>query len=115
MLFEDVNIDQTFEGYIKAILFTENIRKEKKLSQELLDQARIDVTEFCEKVADILEEDDTDFEQLGIDFWLTRNRHGAGFWNGDWPINGDRLTEIAESFGERWIYKGDDKKFYCSQ
>lgn len=37
--------------------------------------------------------------QIGHDFWLTRNRHGAGFWDGDWR-DGDELTEIAQSFGE---------------
>lgn len=23
-------------------------------------------------------------DQMGHDFWLTRNGHGAGFWDGDW-------------------------------
>jgi hypothetical protein len=27
----------------------------------------------------------TDSEQAGHDFWLTRNGHGAGFDDGDWP------------------------------
>lgn len=45
----------------------------------------------------------------GHDFWLTRNRHGAGFWDGDWPDGaGERLTNSAHSFGERNIYRGDD-------
>ena len=44
-------------------------------------------------------------EQVGHDFWLTRNHHGAGFW--DRPEiygcqeNADRLTESAHSFGSR--------------
>lgn len=25
----------------------------------------------------------SDFERAGHDFWLTRNGHGAGFWDGD--------------------------------
>jgi hypothetical protein len=33
------------------------------------------------------------------DFFLTRNGHGAGFWDGDYK-NGEKLTEIAKSFGE---------------
>jgi len=33
------------------------------------------------------------------DFWLTRNGHGAGFWDGGWD-HGDELAEIAHSFGE---------------
>lgn len=45
----------------------------------------------------------------GHDFWLTRNRHGAGFWDGDWHEDvADRLTEAARAFGEYDLYVGDD-------
>ena len=38
-------------------------------------------------------------EQAGHDFWLTRNRHGAGFWDGDWSEPyATQLTEAAEAF-----------------
>jgi hypothetical protein len=51
----------------------------------------------------------------GHDFWLTRNGHGAGFWDGDWPEPlGDILTAASEKFGEQNIYVGDDKKLYVS-
>lgn len=51
-------------------------------------------------------------EVLGHDFWLTRNRHGAGFWDGDWPLHGDALDEIAKAFGETDLYVGDDGLLY---
>ena len=36
--------------------------------------------------------------QAGHDFWLTRNHHGAGFWDGDWPKTvGERLTAVAQN------------------
>jgi hypothetical protein len=39
-------------------------------------------------------------ERAGHDFWLTRNRHGAGFWDGDWPAEvGKRLTRAAHVYG----------------
>jgi hypothetical protein len=39
--------------------------------------------------------------QAGHDFWLTRNSHGAGFWDGDWPkAIGEPLTDAAHKFGE---------------
>lgn len=47
----------------------------------------------------------------GHDFWLTRNGHGAGFWDGDWP-NGDTLTDKAKTYGEANLYVGDDGKLY---
>jgi hypothetical protein len=44
------------------------------------------------------------------DFWLTRNGHGAGFFEtNDWPKGmGDALQELAESFGtfDLDAYKG---------
>lgn len=48
---------------------------------------------------------DSLFERAGHDFWLTRNGHGAGFWDGDWQEPaGESLTEIAKSFGECNLY-----------
>ena len=51
----------------------------------------------------------------GHNFWLTRNGHGAGFWDGDLPDDvGKRLTEAAKAFGEDDLYVGDDGKIYNS-
>ena len=43
------------------------------------------------------------------DFILTRNGHGAGFWDGDWsePI-ATKLTELCKKFGEIQIYLSDE-------
>lgn len=38
--------------------------------------------------------------QAGHDFWFTRNGHGAGFWDGDWPLYGDLLTDASQGYGE---------------
>jgi hypothetical protein len=36
----------------------------------------------------------------GHDFWLTRNGHGAGFWDGDLPKDvGEALTRASKKFG----------------
>lgn len=51
-------------------------------------------------------------EKAGHDFALTRNGHGAGFWDGEWLGYGDELTKISESFKEINLYVGDDKKLY---
>ena len=44
----------------------------------------------------------------GHDFWLTRNGHGAGFWDGDWTLHGDALTTASEAAGSLGVYEGDD-------
>ena len=52
-------------------------------------------------------------EHAGHDFWLTRNHHGAGFWDGDWKEPAaTKLTEAAHAMGEVNLYVGDDGKIY---
>ena len=52
-------------------------------------------------------------ERAGHDFWLTRNGHGCGFWDGDWPEEiGERLTEASKKYGEYNLYVGDDGMIY---
>lgn len=56
--------------------------------------------------------------QGGHDFWLTRNGHGAGFWDahkGDpWPdAEAETLTDAAHRFGPCELYVGDDGKIYA--
>lgn len=37
----------------------------------------------------------------GHDFWLNRNGHGAGFWDGDWPEpHATMLDDASTRFGE---------------
>ena len=67
--------------------------------------------EVCEHLAVPLVQDP---EQDGHDFWLTRNGHGAGFWDRGLGDVGDRLTDIAHGFGECDLYAGDDGRVYVS-
>ena len=54
-----------------------------------------------------------ELERAGHDFWLTRNGHGAGFWDGDWEDNiGQRLTEASDVYGSVDLYVGDDGLIY---
>lgn len=50
---------------------------------------------------------------FGHDFWLTRNGHGAGFWDGDYKDYGDALTAAAKAFGGIDLYVGDDGLIYA--
>lgn len=63
-----------------------------------------DVDNFLEMVTPYLRyfdnaEDVTD-EQLGHDFSLTRNGHGAGFWDRGTGALGDWLTRVSKTFGD---------------
>jgi hypothetical protein len=49
----------------------------------------------------------------GVDLWLTRNRHGAGFWDRGLGDLGKRLTNAAR-LGEYDAYQGDDGLIYLT-
>lgn len=54
-----------------------------------------------------------DDDTIAHDFWLTRNGHGAGFWDGDYGTGdncvGDRITTlIKDNFAEQHIWINDD-------
>ncbi len=56
--------------------------------------------------------------QAGHDFWLTRNHHGAGFWDREDCVYGgqaknEELTTLAHSFGSCDLYIGDDLRIYA--
>ncbi len=52
-------------------------------------------------------------EQNGHDYWLTRNGHGAGFWDRGYSEElGQALTDAAHKAGERDLYIGDDGQVY---
>lgn len=49
----------------------------------------------------------------GHDFWLTRNHHGAGFWDGDWAEPAATILDnAAQAFGTVDPYVGDDGRIY---
>ncbi len=81
------------------------------LAEETLVKMEADCAKFQRDNAADLE--GADLEKAGHDFWLTRNGHGAGFWDGDWPEEiGKRLTEACKKFGESTLYRGDDGRIY---
>lgn len=48
--------------------------------------------------------------QAGHDFWLTRNRHGVGFWDRGLGEVGDRLTKAAHAFGEIDLWADEEAR-----
>lgn len=84
------------------------------LAPEALAEMKADCAEFQGLNAPFLS--GIDVEQAGHDFWLTRNSHGAGFWDrgGDLRTDtlGGRLSRDAKSFGSCDLYVGDDGRIY---
>lgn len=102
------------DAYVHAALFFSADEQDSPLigydqpniHRDALTVMRADCARFFrENKADIA----NNLSQAGHDFWLTRNGHGAGFWDGDWPEPAaTRLTKAAHSCGEYTLYVGDD-------
>ncbi len=77
---------------------------------DLTDEARETIEKECRdfvasNISDLMG-CDLDSEQCGHDFYLTRNRHGAGFWDrksrGEYADQClDRLTKTSHAYGEQ--------------
>jgi len=91
------------------------------LTPETLESIAADCKRFQEENADDIAAgpDHPEYtaaaERAGHDFWLTRNGHGAGFWDGDWGDElGERLTAACKKYGEVNLYVGDDGLIYSN-
>lgn len=69
-----------------------------------------DLAEYAERMAN---EQWSGEERAGHDFWLTRNGHGAGFWDRGLGALGERLSEAASVYGGVDLYAGDDGRIYA--
>ena len=55
------------------------------------------------------------YEQLGHDFWLSRNGHGAGFFDHSYDDDEEKaLMDAAPKLGEIYIYINDNGKLSFS-
>lgn len=104
-------------GYVTAALWdsssslNDNFRV-GDLDPETLRRMTADCCKFRQDNEKDIEASGLTDEQVGHDFWLTRNRSGAGFWDRELGEIGDRLTESAHAYGEANLYRGDDGKVY---
>lgn len=108
---------ETFTAaFIEALYFTDTGDVDQPGSDaELSEDARADIEADCRSwwrrfgcyvVSDVCANVGTEgpVAQAGHDFWLTRQEHGAGFWDGDWPEPyGDMLTKAAEAYGKMYV------------
>lgn len=58
-----------------------------------------DCEDFVNANAEALQQSGLSLEQIGHDFWLTRNGHGAGFWGRGLGAVGAALTDAARVCG----------------
>ena len=76
-------------------------RSDALISEGLIAESRIECGDFYTANTQDLAEIGP--EQAGHDFWLTRNGHGAGFWDRGLGELGDRLSEAARIYGSVYL------------
>jgi len=117
-------LDDFTYSYIRTALWSTNDNSDEmggepleknynihNISKDTLDKMINDSKKFQKLAGDNL--NIGSLSQAGHDFWLTRNGHGAGFWDGDWPEpEATELTKLSKSFGEFDLYVGDDGKIH---
>lgn len=86
------------------------------ITDESLAEMRRELTDFCTqpRVIELVELTGMDPEQVGHDFWLTRNHHGAGFWARDHGAAGDELTKLCHPYGESYLHIDENGSIYVS-
>lgn len=96
------NLQTIVAQYLKTAAWADGDELESsEFSTFAKDLAFRDCAKFVEQAGNLLE--GWDDEQIGHDFWLTRNGHGAGFWDRNLP-NADVLTEVGKSFPSLSLY-----------
>jgi len=79
-------------------------------------KAYTDIKQFIQLAGDVAVGeaiDEKGLQQLGHDIWLSRNGHGAGFFDHSYE-NEQPLTDAAKALREVDLYLGDDGKLYFS-
>ena len=76
------------------------------ISSDCLSKINSDCKSFIEAAGPLLNA--LDPSSAGHDFWLTRNGHGTGFWDRNMGETGEKLSLLASSFGEFYVYIEDN-------
>ena len=116
---EKIVLSKSLPAYFEAMLWSSNDQDDNPLdknysisdiSDKLRESSKKDLLSFvkkCEKeCSEELEEyiSDKGREKFGHDFWLSRNGHGAGFFDDGF----NKLQKLANSFKEVDVYVTDD-------
>ena len=109
-----MNVDEEHQLYgISECDFLDDHFTVEDFDKESLEKAEKDCDDFLyviksyglyEKALEYADDD-----RIAHDFWLTRNGHGAGFWDGDYGDSlGKTLTNISKEFSEINILVDND-------
>lgn len=111
-------LDTFTRDYIVCALWSstddngESLDKDYELEDivtETLLRMQEDCKKFQEENRELLSKAGDD-GQNGQDFWLTRNGHGAGFWDHGYGEIGEKLTEATTRYGDYTLFATSFRK-----
>lgn len=119
MRYYDWDMDLFVKNYLVGLLEVGTMDEalefdDSHVIEDIHPDALKSITQECHDfvLANILDLMDVDAEQAGLDFYLTRNRHGAGFWDRGLGVIGKRLTDAAHVYGSQSLVTGNDGKLH---
>jgi len=104
-----IDLDSVVHSYLHAALWTSELDSEydtHEIDDDSISKAVADCRRFVELAGDLL--NGLEESEIGHDFWLSRNGHGAGFFDKGLGEIGDRLQEIARSFREINVFPPEE-------
>ena len=126
----NTDLKEFTQATIEALYFTETGEDDQPAKDaEMDEECRLDIEADCRSwwrrygcfvmteacICNRHGESHSKAAQAGHDFWLTRNGHGAGFWDGDWSDNyATMFTKGAQEYGIFNVLKGDDGNIHSS-
>lgn len=128
--FTNKDVQKFITAYLECAMWSSHAFDDEGTAQESLDQkyefddidpesmeaAQKECVSFIEGIATTLRHaigrNRYTMAGAGHDFWLTRNHHGAGFWDRGLGAAGESLSRWAKSYGEKNLIVGDDGKLY---
>lgn len=108
------NLQTVLDAYIECALWStpasewDGCEFLDQTDRSLHSKTLADMEADCKLFLSLMPENSIPDAQLGHDFWLTRNFHGAGFWDRGLGGVGEQLTQLAKQFGEFELYVDDD-------
>lgn len=120
-------LERAYNAYVEAALWSSTDESDESggvpldenySEDDLSDEAKHDmfrdVSHFVGANSGLIFRAGLDAEQVGHDFWLTRNGHGTGFWDRGLGAVGEELSKAAKAYGSSDIYVGDDGLLYVT-
>ena len=113
-----MNIDTVLHHYIVCALWSStdddgdslDYYDIEDIDPDTLEAMRADIVDFVESNKELLLSSGQSDEQIGHDFWLTRNHHGAGFLDRGLGDIGEELTKACHVYGDVYLYVSDNGK-----